>query len=475
MTLALKQKFDALSGFYLVLDDLSEVTNEPTGFVDPSLVVINYDNTTRKVTVTGTTTAYFHGALVATMISGYESVAHGTDLDKQYWLYYDEGGYQWADSFPGMEKMLIAVIIYNTNEKFALRECHGLMQWQAHFQEHFTTGTWRESGTITNGSYTLASTTAANRRPNVDATAIWDEDLKTINAALTTKLYTQAFNTGTEASPVVDFVLEAADIVPLSSARPYWNQLTGGNWTQTLLANNQYMSVWLIAVPVCEGTTCQKYRFMWIQGQKASTTLSIIQAETPANVNLADLGITPEYVFMGKIIIRYTGGNWVLTSVETIAGSKQNPVLISGGTGLTSVATDETLTGNGTLTSPLSTIPLLDDNGVYNSVKLPNTAYVSVADGYSTTLTFDSDGAMMLTVTYDGSVGIVANGCFSCPYVSVLSDPMSVFLPTDAGTGIYIGKGSASYNVVVKNRTGSAQNITIQSINSNITSATTWA
>ena len=96
------------------------------------------------------------------------------------------------------------------------------------------------------------------------------------------------------------------------------------------------------------------YRYLWVQPQSNSTTLSTIQAQSPSSVSLGNLqNLTPEVVFIGKIIIQYTAANWRLVSVEKLIGNKVNQQAVVGGSYLSVVTTDNTLTGNGTTIDPL--------------------------------------------------------------------------------------------------------------------------
>jgi hypothetical protein len=102
------------------------------------------------------------------------------------------------------------------------------MNWQSHKEFHETIGTYKSSGgTIPAASYTLNSTTATDRRPDIDETTIYDEDLPTTNAAVTSKLYTK-LTLGNSA--VAALTVETAEIIPLSTNNPYYNTFSSPNW-----------------------------------------------------------------------------------------------------------------------------------------------------------------------------------------------------------------------------------------------------
>ena len=327
------------------------LTQEPTGFAAPDAVISTYDSTARTVTLTGTVSAYWQGTLVSALVSGWVSAAH-TATTGGWFLYYNGSAFVWSQTPWTFDMMQIAYVWYGTADKFGIRETHGLMQWQTHEEFHQTVGTYLVSGGDL-AAYTLASTTAANRRPTVSATTVQDEDLETVNATLTSSLYTQLYLAGAGATPT--WVLDAAEIVPVLAANPYYNQFLTGAWTQTLLPNNAYMAVWLVAVPTMASATGQKYRYQWIQGQSQSNTLATIQAQTPSSLNLAGLtGVSTEWVFIARVIIRFAVGNWTFIQVDKLLGNKASTVTSPAGSYLSAVTTDTTLTGDGTAINPLT-------------------------------------------------------------------------------------------------------------------------
>ena len=381
------------------------LTKEPTGFTSPADVIVTYDSTARTVTLTGTVEGYFRGTVVSALVSGWVSDAH-TATTGPWFLYYNGSAFVWSQTAWAWDMLMIAFVNYGTTDKFAIRETHGLMQWQAHEEFHETIGTYISAGGDMSG-YTLASTTAANRRPIVSSTMIDDEDLHTANATLTSSLYTKHYIAGAGATST--FVVETADIVPLSTNRPYFNEFTGGAWQQTLMTANSYSDVWLVAVPTSADTTSQKYRYIWVQGQ-TNGSLATINALTPGYLNLGQLAnIATEFVFIGKIVIQYTGGNWTLTSVAKLTGTKLSQVATSGNY-LTGVTTDTTLTGGGTPASPLV---------VANPVAPQTTGFTITAGTTPKTLTVADTASVTGTNTGDNTVATALTGTPSITVATV--------------------------------------------------------
>jgi hypothetical protein len=324
-------------------------SKDPTGWNFNDSVVVNYDSTTRTVTLTGDLRYSWRGK-INTLTSPWTSAAHSATNGKYYLLSLDGVNFTWETTPRIFSDIQVAFVNYGVSDKYAIRETHGLMPWQAHEEFHQSIGTYRTAGGVLSG-YTLASAVAANRRPSVSATYVKDEDDTTINPALTSTLYTKHFLTSTGTT---NFTVETADIVPLAGAQPYWNQLTGGLWQQTLMANNTYMSVWLVAVPTGSDTTSQKYRYVWVQGQ-SNGTLAGQQARNPSDLNLGQLvSLATEFVFINKLILRYTAGDWTIEQVDILTSNRNSVTSSPVGVFLSTVAHDTTLSGLGTPDAPLS-------------------------------------------------------------------------------------------------------------------------
>lgn len=333
-----------------------------TGFLMPdgvsnSTIDVSYDPTTRKVTIAGITKLFVHGQLINDITTSWTSEAHATGVTTTQYLYYSHitNSYVFNSTPWVFEDAQIAAVVYDAAENYVMtiREIHGIMQPCVHREFHQTIGCYLPSnggGDI--DGYVLGSTTSADRRPLVSQTTIQDEDLMTVLPAITAETYTQ-FNLATSAATLT-FVTGATDFCSVTGAQPNWNEYTGGAWVQTPMSNNSYSAYWLVAVPASSGAISQSKRFLWVQAQSNSSSLTTIQNLTPSSINLGAFGVlNPEFVFIAKIIVQYSSSNWRLTSVEKLVGTKISQTATSGGY-LSSVAVDGvTITGNGTPSSPL--------------------------------------------------------------------------------------------------------------------------
>jgi len=385
------------------IENIQTVAKFGTGFSSPKDVVVAGDATNRIITLTGTTTAYYLGNLVSALVSGWVSTAHNNTPGSNFFLSYDGISFSWTENiFPGFDKVQIASAIWDASNStwFYARECHGLITSpDDHLAQHTTIGTYKYSGgTIPSASYVLNSTTATDRRLNIDQTTIRDEDCPSVLDALTSKLYTKMTLTGASIS---NFAVETAEIVPVLGNNPYYNLFSTPNWTQVLMANNSVATVWIYAIPVARDTASKKYRYVFVQPQwvtlsagsstgQITTAVNTEEAREVKSLNLGSLAINnPEMIAIARVTIVYTGSNWSYRNVLLLTGNKYSQIGSPAGNFLSEVATDATLTGNGTVTSPLglnigkatgSEIDTGTDNVKYVSPKAITDSKVVLAD-----------------------------------------------------------------------------------------------
>jgi len=336
---------------------VNALLKNPTGFDNPANVVVTYCSDCRQIYLSGSNyQGYWNGAPVAGLAPGWCSCQHDTPKCSPIYLYYNGSFYVWSDSSWSFDMLQIASVGFDSScvFKFAGREPHGFMDHLVHQSEHQTIGTYLMSGNVfTSLSYVIGSTTATERRPLLDANYIKDEDLITCNAALTTNAYTWGWLTG--ASSEFTSSVDNPEIVSITGSQPNWNQYTGGAWTQTPIPVGSYMTIWVIAVPTTNDTASQKYRYVFLQGQSNSSTLTIESSISFNQLNLGTLsGLTPEMIAIGRIIIRYIGGNWSISQVDRISGTRFTQIASPSGNFLSAVTTDSTLGGSGTVASPLT-------------------------------------------------------------------------------------------------------------------------
>lgn len=409
-------------------------TNEPTGFTSPELVTVTYNPTARTVTLSGTVEAYYHGELVPMLSAGYVSPPHDVSPTTTLFLKYNSNGIEWQTTTWNFNEIQIAYICYKADGTFCFgqRETHGLMQWQTHKELHETIGTYRKSGgdisNITIGNTTL-------KQPYISETIICDEDLKSTLSALTSATYSQLFLSGATTVNIIS----GTQIVPVSTNRPYYNSWTGSAFTQTLMGNNNYMSIWIAAIPTTNDAISLSKRFLFLQGQTQGT-LASQQALNPQDLTLGDFSsLSPEFVFIEQIIIQYTSANWSIAEIRRLTGNKYLQTGSPSGIFLSQVSRlNDTLLGAGTSVSPLYVNPDLSITNLSGTNLITNKIKPFV-DSISGIQISNSAGVSFINFdTLNKRLGVNYNTPTSTLSVS------GNFLTTSEGVvGTYIGFGGA--------------------------------
>lgn len=145
-------------------------------------------------------------------------------------------------------------------------------------------------------------------------------------------------------------------------------------------------------------------------------------------------------------------------------------------TGAQGAAGSQGAQGNQGAAGAGSTAPNNVTNTSYvGSGQVPASAGASSTNGQSSTGTFSTDN-ILFTVSDSASRNtMLCQTSYASADISAISDPGNIFLSSDAGVGIVVSKALNSNTLTFKNRTGVTTTITIQAINSAITSATVWA
>ncbi len=317
------------------LDDKIDSKSITRGFYNDD-IISTYDATARTVTLSGDLQATYNNSLVSetipAFVSGYVSVAHPEE-DETYILSFNGTDIDWRTEF-NISEVLIA--IKPKYCPFVLRETHTKnISVRAHLMGHLGLGTILQSGGLPTG-FVLDSTTASERRPDVSAAKLLDEDLPTTIAELTSKAYTRCYLSGAD---VLNWDVDTDDIVEVGEDnRPYYYELNSGTYTKTLMPKitdgtpserARYMSIYKIAIPTCLGDGV-KYRFIWMQGQGFSTSAQAELDRDPRNLELGTLQSIPEYSIAHQFVIKYDEDNWSITEDAEIRGGKFYPFVVGG-------------------------------------------------------------------------------------------------------------------------------------------------
>ncbi|MFA5366456.1 MAG: hypothetical protein WC333_00835 [Dehalococcoidia bacterium] len=274
---------------------------DPTGFVDGSNINISYNYTNRTITLTGTLDYYWKG-VKRTLTSPWTSSAHTATVGRWY-LYSTDGlGFTWSQSVWEFNHIMVSGIYYQATEaaSLAIRETHGLLDWQAHETLHNTIGTYLKSGgQATSGSYTANTATNAGITPSFNAASLDDEDLtSTIASWPKTSGYTvMRISAGTS---VYTFSNTAPFLAVGDDSYIYVNDPVTG--TLTAGVANRYYNAYQILVPTTSDSNSQKYRMIFLPPQATYTTLAGAQAEDTRGLRLGSLtSASAEYVIYARI------------------------------------------------------------------------------------------------------------------------------------------------------------------------------
>ena len=373
------------------ISSVNEDSKEWTGFVYPNStdIGVDYNATNRTITLTDKANpvkALWRSEVIPELVDGWVSTAHPTTLDTNYYLYYNGTSFVWSTSVWEFDYVQIAEVVYGTDDKYALRETHGLMPSTTHKDNHFGLGTVKlGGGTFTN--YTLNSTVATNRRPTISETPILDEDITTTNAAVATTQYCK-WHVGP--GSVAVHTQDSTDFINYTTKAQY-NDITTG--TFVAMNNNYYAKVIIYEIPAADDATSQKYRSLWVQPQAQFGTIEGAQAYSPKDINWGDAsgpGVQ-EYVAVGEIIVQSTSNNWEIVEVNTLSGSKVS----QSGSGALPTPALSAVTAVGATTTDQITITVSGEAS--GGILVTGTAGAIYDSTYTDSLTVDGFGNIVYT------------------------------------------------------------------------------
>lgn len=283
-------------GYYMSYGTRTDViaidAKDPTGFVDPDAIGVAYDSAAQTITLTHASGAlqYYQKGVKRQLTSPWTSVAHTDTTGHYYMLYVNDAGVgTWTtDAHPGFDKVLCAFVQYGATDKFALRECHGLMAWCTHKELHEIVGTHLESGgLVPAASYALNTNSVAAVTPAVEQAVVGDEDLDTTVAALTDgSTYTRVHFS----SNVAVFTTGSTFPFPDDGQDINYNpNPVSGTALAPITTANRWVNMYGLFVPATSDAASQAYRIVWMTGQAVYTTLAAAQSEDVRTLKTGNL------------------------------------------------------------------------------------------------------------------------------------------------------------------------------------------
>jgi hypothetical protein len=274
-----------------ILDALRQLQvdqQDPTGFVDPSGIVVSYDPTGRTITLSHTSgfVDYYWKGEKKQLTSPWTSSVHADDSVAKYLRSTDGTNFAWSDTVWSFENIMVAYV--PASRAFAVREPHGIWPYSLHSAWHYLFGTYRKSGGgLVAGTFALNTDTDAANNPSFAACIIADEDLDTSLPLWPENTYTHLWFT---AAGTVNFSTTEQHVVKADGINQYAyvNTFDGTNFAFAPTTGTKFLNYYVIRIPVTSDAESQKYRAVILQPQTAYTSLTAAQAEQPTSLQLGN-------------------------------------------------------------------------------------------------------------------------------------------------------------------------------------------
>lgn len=259
---------------------------EASGWEDPAGITVTYDSAARTITLEHASyvLVYLWQGRRRYLPSPWVSPAHSAG-DGAFFLYSTDGTtFAWSTTPWEFSHVMMAYARVDSVGGFtlAIREVHGAaMDYVTHEECHYNIGTWvRSGGTLTAGTYALATATDAATTPGIDSTVVRDEDIPSTLAALPQGTYQRVYI-------AAGVAYAASASFPFTSAGSYLQWYNAG--VLTTGATGNFYNVWGVAVPVTADTASQAFRWIWIQPQAEHGTQAAALAESFSSLDLGNI------------------------------------------------------------------------------------------------------------------------------------------------------------------------------------------
>ena len=271
---------------------------------------IAYNVSTRTFTITptnGSFRIYLDGVLKE--FYGPQSVTHAA-TEGGWFFYYDEAGTLTAGqtTWSILTDVPLAFLYYDaTTPDFILLEerHHHEADKEWHNSQHFAMGTFVKNGTdFVLGNYTIGVSSNAAVTWSLGSGTVVDEDINTaVSAVADGGPYQTWYKSGASGA-----WRRVQRTVPYHfNAGTNWiqyNQLTGGSWQLTDLANNQFANIYIFAVPATDTSK----QILIVPSQRVYATETLADSEGLSDLDLTGF-LSQEFVGVWKLVMRAdTGG-----------------------------------------------------------------------------------------------------------------------------------------------------------------------
>jgi hypothetical protein len=277
---------------------ISEVTNEPMGFVARTDSTISFNNSTRVFTIAPASTSYEVWTKGTKRVVSSSLTVTIPNTSGLYYVYFDASGdLQQQTSFFNLETQTpVAYVYWNATQSYAsfvADERHGVvMDWKTHEYLHRTHGAQFASG-FGASNYTVGGNGSldSHMQLDLDGGSFYDEDLKIdiVHSNSPSAVWQQDLQ-GPAKIPMfyldgaaAEWKVDTSTNFPLKqgSSRPQYNNPNSGNWTTTDINENKYGVTFILA------TNNINNPIIGIIGQDAKDSQGDAEA-----INFADLVLT---------------------------------------------------------------------------------------------------------------------------------------------------------------------------------------
>lgn len=319
---------------YLPIESM-QLSDSLSGWIDGNNIVVSYNHSTRKITLTGDL-SYLYQGKKHSLISPWTSDAHAATEGSWFLSSRDGETFIWTYNTPWQFNDIMASYVNYRSlaiNSFAIKETHGLMDWKSHEEFHTQIGTYRVSGgDVTARTYAISSPTDNDITPGFNQAIVKDEDVTTIIPEWTQGTYTlmhigvgntSVFNTASS-FPIIATV---GTFIQIND--PATGSLTAG-------INNRFYNVYQILMPVTSDSDSQKYRMIILQPQVEYLSLNEAESEDVRGLQLGELTtMSPEFTVYARLtyytLSGYTNtGKCALESITYNIGNRVGQVSISG-------------------------------------------------------------------------------------------------------------------------------------------------
>jgi len=271
-----------------------------TGFLAGDGIDVSYNWTNRTITLTGDLRYMWRG-VVKTLTSPWTSAAHTATEGNWYLMSTDGTNFTWSSTIWAFEDCMVSAVKYKATSaaSFAIRETHGVMDYQTHEELHSQLGTYLVSGgKPVVGTYVENSAVDSATTPSFSAAVIKDEDSRTTVPLWNEGTYTTAY---VGVGGVMTFGLTSTTpfIATTNTYIQVNNTVTGA---MVAGSTGKFYNVYQVLIPSTSDAASQKYRMVMLQPQATFSSLATAQAEDTRGLNFGDIASsTAEYVVYTRL------------------------------------------------------------------------------------------------------------------------------------------------------------------------------